>query len=292
MPTVLTIIFLILVCVDERLSDHSIDDQDSKHVRVLSRKRRYLTFPVGSSAQLVYCFTIPVYANAVFATTAALAWMLPTDPDDILPQRILKNKQNQNSNEKVDRNKVTYIKKGSKNSHIYTMNSATYNKPINYRVHYMEYPQPVRYKTISLSPSYKKSNTRTSYKKSNTRTRYYPKTTKNTYYAPDQNRVTSYMDPVHHEWHRRSRRELFGKIEKFFKAQRKDGRACLLKAVCEVSQARDGELGTFIQEIIKAIFRSYRSHTGQEDIYDAASKIQHNCSEIYPTCDFTLWEVF
>lgn len=135
--------------------------------------------------------------------------MLPTDPDDILPQRILKNKQNQSSNEKVDRNKVTYIKKGSKNSHIYTMNSATYNKPINYRVHYMEYPQPVRYKTISLSPSYKKSNTRT---------RYYPKTTKNTYYAPDQNRVTSYMDPVHHEWHRRSRRELFGKIEKFFKA--------------------------------------------------------------------------
>lgn len=34
----------------------------------------------------------------------------------------------------------------------------------------------------------------------------------------------------------------------------KDGRACLLKAICEVSQVGEGK-GTFVEEIIKAIFR-------------------------------------
>lgn len=36
--------------------------------------------------------------------------------------------------------------------------------------------------------------------------------------------------------------------------QNKDGKACLLKAICEVSQASKG-VGSFMEEILKTIFR-------------------------------------
>lgn len=36
--------------------------------------------------------------------------------------------------------------------------------------------------------------------------------------------------------------------------QNKDGKACLLKALCEVNQKPKGRVGTFVEEILKAIF--------------------------------------
>lgn len=42
--------------------------------------------------------------------------------------------------------------------------------------------------------------------------------------------------------------------------QSKDGKACLLKAVCEVCNASLDTVGTFMQEIIKAIFRQVLYH--------------------------------
>lgn len=37
--------------------------------------------------------------------------------------------------------------------------------------------------------------------------------------------------------------------------QNKDGKACLLKAICEVSNVSSNNVGTFMEELLKAIFR-------------------------------------
>ncbi|KAK6623721.1 hypothetical protein RUM43_009573 [Polyplax serrata] len=51
--------------------------------KVLSRRRRYIVFPKGSSLQLVFCNTYlfrPVVDIFRFGTTVGLAWQLPDDP--------------------------------------------------------------------------------------------------------------------------------------------------------------------------------------------------------------------
>ncbi|RZB39317.1 DM4 12 domain containing protein [Asbolus verrucosus] len=103
--------------------------------------------------------------------------------------------------------------------------------------------------------------------------------------------VTSYLHPVFHKIYRRTRRDLYAKIERLFTALSKDGRACLLKAVCEVSRATR-EKGTFIEEIVKAIFRvRHHQDEGHEekDEYDLAANEQHDCKEMYPTCEHSIW---
>ncbi|XP_044018794.1 uncharacterized protein LOC122859356 isoform X2 [Aphidius gifuensis] len=52
--------------------------------KILSRQKRYLTFPEGSNLQLVYCLTIGTFprpADMVVGMTIALAWQLPSKID-------------------------------------------------------------------------------------------------------------------------------------------------------------------------------------------------------------------
>ncbi|XP_063368155.1 uncharacterized protein LOC134656524 [Cydia amplana] len=52
--------------------------------KILSRRKRYLIFPDGSSLQLVFCTQNHGYIQLSdivwIGNTAALAWTLPTDP--------------------------------------------------------------------------------------------------------------------------------------------------------------------------------------------------------------------
>ncbi|XP_055852565.1 uncharacterized protein LOC129916573 [Episyrphus balteatus] len=66
------------------------------NTEILSRKRRYLTFPSGSSFQLVYDLIIGVvdYTNyLILGVTSALAWQLPSDAPSEIVQH-LKDKLN------------------------------------------------------------------------------------------------------------------------------------------------------------------------------------------------------
>ncbi|XP_030752609.1 uncharacterized protein LOC115879762 [Sitophilus oryzae] len=89
---------------------------------------------------------------------------------------------------------------------------------------------------------------------------------------------------VFHHVHRRSRRELYTKIEKFLDALTKNGKICILKAICQVTKS-EGK-GTMVQEIIKAIFK-VKPHDlyPDEDHYDQAANLNHNCDELYPECE-------
>ncbi|CAG4935746.1 unnamed protein product [Colias eurytheme] len=57
---------------------------ESSETRVLSRKKRFLIFPEGSSFQLVFCLTYPAIIRIsdifIWGNTAALAFELPQDP--------------------------------------------------------------------------------------------------------------------------------------------------------------------------------------------------------------------
>nr|XP_049702278.1 uncharacterized protein LOC126055744 [Helicoverpa armigera] len=89
---VYTVIISIVIFVKKTTSDENItratmqfdNEVDETTLKVLSRKKRFLIFPDGSSFQIVFCTQNHGYlqiGNIVwFGTTAALAWELPTDP--------------------------------------------------------------------------------------------------------------------------------------------------------------------------------------------------------------------
>ncbi|VVC97722.1 unnamed protein product, partial [Leptidea sinapis] len=68
------------ICHSENC-DYSVRNE----TRVLSRSKRFLVFPDGSSLQLVFCVqtsaVIPIGDIFLYGNTAALAWNLPTDPN-------------------------------------------------------------------------------------------------------------------------------------------------------------------------------------------------------------------
>ncbi|XP_044258509.1 uncharacterized protein LOC123007335 [Tribolium madens] len=250
--------------------------------KTLSRKRRYLIFPEGSSLQLVYCFTMPsVGVGQIFTvgSTVALAWELPHDPfvpfrrPSELLHRVDKPEKQTSGGWELQNTK--------------SPTSVTYKKTY-YNPFLINKPPGVGYSTIKgfvpMTPVEAKKKT------------YYRKT--NQYRTIQQNKkkvynepVTTYLHPVYHKIYRRTRRDLYAKIEKLFTGLSRDGKACLLKAVCEVSKATT-ERGTFLEELIKVIFR-VRHHQDEghqeRDEYDLAANKQHNCTEMYPTCEHSIW---
>ncbi|XP_053595236.1 uncharacterized protein LOC103575294 [Microplitis demolitor] len=57
-------------------------------------------------------------------------------------------------------------------------------------------------------------------------------------------------------YHRRSRRELYRKVELMLSTRGKDGKACVLKALCQAARRNDSDVGkgSFIEEILYSIF--------------------------------------
>ncbi|XP_071055521.1 uncharacterized protein [Onthophagus taurus] len=264
---------------------------------VLSRKRRYLLFPEGSSLQLVYDFTVPIsYSKTifVFATTAALAWMLPSTIEEFKNGFFSKKFYKVPSN-RIDTQKTKF-----------TPLKSTYNTEFWHNEPYEKYsmglnrpkvPNFMGFKPnfnfnngyynnfLKNSPSYQQSLRRKYYVLNNN-----PKINR-VYNNKSYNRpITTYINPVYGHHHRRTRRDLFKKLEKFLNAQKKDGKSCVLKAICEINDEVANRKGTFTEEILKAVFRFGPSHNEENDIYDKATKNPMSCSELYP-CDFSIWEV-
>ncbi|XP_049837895.1 uncharacterized protein LOC126282285 [Schistocerca gregaria] len=76
-------------CSDSSLGELADLESASDGVRhrILSRRRRYLVYPEGSSLQLVYCLTVPTIVPVPFfkfGWTLGLAWELPSDGKQIV----------------------------------------------------------------------------------------------------------------------------------------------------------------------------------------------------------------
>ncbi|XP_018352272.1 PREDICTED: uncharacterized protein LOC108754478 [Trachymyrmex septentrionalis] len=89
-------------------------------------------------------------------------------------------------------------------------------------------------------------------------------------------------------YHRRSRRELYHKVELMLRTQGKDGKACVLKAICKAAGRRREDVGkgSFLEETLHAIFTL---PGGQYDIdpmteYERAYHLGENCDEMHAKC--------
>ncbi|XP_011499090.1 PREDICTED: uncharacterized protein LOC105363167 isoform X2 [Ceratosolen solmsi marchali] len=103
-------------------------------------------------------------------------------------------------------------------------------------------------------------------------------------------------------YHRRSRRDLYHKLEIMLKTQGKDGRACVLGALCQAGKrnwASTADRRPFLDEILHSIF-TFPAYTGgdaedgdgeeshEEKLksteYDRAYGAQDDCDKYFASC--------
>lgn len=90
-------------------------------------------------------------------------------------------------------------------------------------------------------------------------------------------------------------KKYLNKIYFFCDRRGKDGKACVLRALCETGQKNQShEKGPFLLEILRAVFslphqtEEYKSDTHQH-FDDAHSKLDEDCSKLYAACEDSIW---
>ncbi|CAK9833942.1 hypothetical protein ANTRET_LOCUS10550 [Anthophora retusa] len=97
--------------------------------------------------------------------------------------------------------------------------------------------------------------------------------------------------------HRRSRSVVFPKIEALLQSIGLDGRACVMKALCEASQRDPSALGqgTLVQELLHATFTLPRDggrfERSEDQAYEHAYLSRENCEQLYPTCRHSIYQL-
>ncbi|RVE47603.1 hypothetical protein evm_007700 [Chilo suppressalis] len=240
-------------------------EQNSGDNALLSRRKRYLLFPDGSSFQLVFCVQtsalITIGNIFLYGNTAALAWSLPTDP------------------------KIFYMLKG-------------YDKEALRRGDYMNsvYYMDNDGRLISKVPYKRKTFVNPAFsKRSIAEDETFKEKLKakiNRMKMHEKHKTREYLKKDHMEghvkdFHRNSRVDLFGKVEKLLTALGQDGRQCVLYKLCEAAQAPPQQ-GTFLQEFLRVVFTlpkgtSFVNNAHQE--YDEAHTTTNDCAKQYPGCD-------
>ncbi|XP_078052407.1 uncharacterized protein LOC144478421 [Augochlora pura] len=97
--------------------------------------------------------------------------------------------------------------------------------------------------------------------------------------------------------HRRSRSVLYPKIEALLQSTGIDGRACVMRALCEAAQRDPSDYGkrTLVQELLHAIFtlpEDGGTFEREEDrAYEDAFRSTENCGRLYPSCRHSIYSV-
>ncbi|XP_043590633.1 uncharacterized protein LOC122571226 [Bombus pyrosoma] len=97
--------------------------------------------------------------------------------------------------------------------------------------------------------------------------------------------------------HRKSRSVMFPKIEALLQSTGLDGRACVLKALCEAAQRNPSDLGkgSLVQELLHAIFTLPRDggrfERSEDQAYEQAHQSGQDCGHLYPTCRHSIYEL-
>ncbi|CAK9833943.1 hypothetical protein ANTRET_LOCUS10551 [Anthophora retusa] len=90
------------------------------------------------------------------------------------------------------------------------------------------------------------------------------------------------------DYHRRSRRQLYRKVELLLGSQGKDGRSCVLKAICKAAMRSQTEIGkrSFMEEIIHAVFTLPETSDDTDPMteYERAYFLKENCNEAELRC--------
>ncbi|CAD1473154.1 unnamed protein product [Heterotrigona itama] len=97
--------------------------------------------------------------------------------------------------------------------------------------------------------------------------------------------------------HRRSRSVMFPKIEALLQSTGLDGKACVLRALCEAAQRDPSDLGngSLVQELLHAIFTlptdGGRFERSEDQAYEHAYQAREDCGHLYPTCRYSIYEL-
>ncbi|XP_031776847.1 uncharacterized protein LOC116415784 [Nasonia vitripennis] len=95
-------------------------------------------------------------------------------------------------------------------------------------------------------------------------------------------------------YHRRSRRDLYRRLEIMLETQGKDGRSCLLKSLCQAGRRnRSREIGksSFLEEILHSVFtfpavelEENEDEAQRSADYDRAYAAEEDCDRLFPAC--------
>ncbi|XP_066141813.1 uncharacterized protein [Euwallacea fornicatus] len=251
----------------------------SENQTILSRRRRFLVFPEGSSLQVVFDLTYPAQAlegNLItFGNTATIGWELPSTP--IFLDEKFKKKEKTVETTTVEivhdhHDEIYQPELSSDYSRWSTGNHRNYHEAQSsvrfYPYNGKKYNGQIRNYYHQMGPS------------NFWRQMYYPGYLS---YSSQQQTGKRFKRTVAQHIQRRSRREVFKRVEKLLSSLSKDGKSCVLKTICQVKKLLSKK-GTFWEEIVKAIFRSKFDLNPDEDHYDQAFNENHDCEQMYPTC--------
>ncbi|XP_050293766.1 uncharacterized protein LOC126734267 [Anthonomus grandis grandis] len=282
----------------------------------LSRKRRYLAFPEGSSFQVVLVFdlaypTLDGIGFYVFGNTAGLAWELPSAQFFIDEKLKKKGKKKPEPEPQPEHPVVEYIEHPEEIQHfsdwqpplkwteqnperidyqspsgwINRFPVSSYTSPFNSRVNQVGgYFNPSIKNRINYINPYE-SNPKDYWGKKSFQNQR--RTAQFREFRPYQyaNSDLDFDTHYHNNLHRRSRRDLYGKLEHLFSSLIEDGKSCILKLICQTNKIPKGK-GTLIDEFLKTLFKvKPDGFTDDEDHYDQAANLRHDCDNMYPTCE-------
>ncbi|XP_059062241.1 uncharacterized protein LOC131855045 [Achroia grisella] len=261
---ILLLLFEIVVSEATCLNGNCTINSEESETKVLSRRKRYLIFPDGSSFQLVLCVQtsaiIPIGDIFLYGNTAALAWSLPTDPQFIY---MLKKFDKEALRRGDVANSVNYL---DENGHVVGK--------VPYKRKQIIYPAFAK-RSVDEQITYKEK-----LKIKIDRMRMHGKEFGRDYLKKN------HLDANTVDFHRNSRVELYEKLEALFTALGQDGRQCVLYKLCEAAQT--AEQGTFLQEFLRVIFTLPKGKQFMFDEhrdYDQAHLPAEDCAALYPECD-------
>ncbi|XP_059062242.1 uncharacterized protein LOC131855046 [Achroia grisella] len=234
---------------------------------LLSRRKRFIIFPEGSSLQLVFCLTFPninVIGDIVlWGYTAALAYELPQDPYSPFMHHA------DPLHRRVDTKSIYYTNEEGR----------------------VIYKRPYKRKFI-VNPAFAKR----SIEFGGIKARQFEKGIRENFkidrkqmHALKNKRdflKSEHMEGKSVEFHRSSRGTLYKKIETMLQGLGGNGRECMLKTLCLVGQSQHHPQGSFLQEILRAVFTLPKSPIQDEEYeeYDAALTSTEPCEKLYPEC--------
>ncbi|XP_026740939.1 uncharacterized protein LOC113503289 [Trichoplusia ni] len=252
--------------ISENVQDNGNDtvnefSEENEGSRALSRRKRFVIFPGGSSLQLVFCVQtaalIPIGDIFLFGNTAGLAWSLPTDPKQFLMYKDLERPLR-------------------RSDAVSTINYLNEDGRVIAKVPYK--------RRIIVNPAFSKRSVDSTLsfkeKLKIDRQKMHKRHLDRDYLKPEN------MEKNSIEFHRSNRLDLYPKIEKLLFALGRDGRQCVLYKLCEAAQRAPSQ-GTFQDEFLRVVFTLPKGDEFIEEVqkeYDMAHTEGDNCAKRYPGC--------
>ncbi|CAO1438984.1 unnamed protein product [Diamesa serratosioi] len=286
---------------------HSIDPitnqtmDSGKEMKILSRRKRFLVFPTGSSFSVAVCMTIGVYGNPQFslfswALNYGFAYNLPTNSTYFTnpplekqekPEEVAEDEKKEDPPEDVTKIFSDDHDHDHDHHHHHDTESGGFGDMVsNMNPFSMSVPDVI--KAIMPLPA--------------ALTAVVPPVVPPVVPAVVKRKMDSYK-PMNYEtrpmMQRRYRREIYNNMEVAIDRMGYNGRECILRALCESSQVFSKKKRNMIEEMIKTAFSFPKSKVLSFEhpellIYDEAhrkgnKKVQ--CTTAYPKCQFSLLQL-